>query len=77
MAVGETDSPKPSSTSTSSVDNAGDSTSGRSVTPVEANPDDLYPHGFKLVVLAAGSLVSVFLIALDQVSTPSAYDDPV
>jgi hypothetical protein len=30
--------------------------------------NDQYPHGLKLVVLAAAALVAVFLIALDQVS---------
>ena len=37
--------------------------------PVNAElDDDQYPHGLKLVVLAAAALVAVFLIALDQVS---------
>jgi hypothetical protein len=29
--------------------------------------DDQYPHGLKLILLAGSSLISVFLIALDQV----------
>lgn len=31
-------------------------------------PDDQYPHGLKLIILAGASVVAVFLIALDQVS---------
>ena len=31
--------------------------------------DEQYPHGLKLVLLAGASIVAVFLIALDQVST--------
>lgn len=31
-------------------------------------PDEQYPHGLKLVLLAGSSIVAVFLIALDQVS---------
>lgn len=30
--------------------------------------NDQYPHGLQLIVLAAASIVAVFLIALDQVS---------
>ena len=37
--------------------------------PVQHIPDDQYPRGLKLVLLAGASLVAVFLIALDQVST--------
>jgi hypothetical protein len=37
--------------------------------PLHAELDnDQYPHGLQLVVLAAASIVAVFLIALDQVS---------
>ena len=32
---------------------------------------DQYPHGLRLIILAGASIVSVFLIALDQVSTGS------
>lgn len=37
--------------------------------PIEVHNDspDEWPHGFKLVMLAGASLVSVFLVALDQV----------
>lgn len=31
--------------------------------------DEEYPHGLPLVLLAGASLIAVFLIALDQVST--------
>jgi hypothetical protein len=31
--------------------------------------EDQYPHGLKLIILASASLVAVFLIALDQVSS--------
>ena len=34
--------------------------------------DDQYPHGIKLVILAGASIIAVFLIALDQVSSKSA-----
>ena len=33
--------------------------------------DDQYPHGWSLIILAGASIVSVFLIALDQVSALS------
>lgn len=35
--------------------------------------DDDYPQGLRLVLLAGASLVAVFLIALDQVSTRLLY----
>jgi len=69
MAVGETDSPKPSTWSTSDVENVGESHSTPPETLVQGMTDDLYPHGLKLVLLAGASIVAVFLIALDQVST--------
>ena len=31
--------------------------------------DDQYPHGLKLILLAGASLIAVFLIALDQVTS--------
>ncbi|KAF2790137.1 MFS general substrate transporter [Melanomma pulvis-pyrius CBS 109.77] len=52
MAVGETDSPKPSTSNTLDVNNLIDS--------------DQYPHGLRLVLLTGASVVAVFLIALDQ-----------
>ena len=44
--------------------------------PTPAITDDEYPHGTKLVILAASAMAAVFLIALDQVSahSPSAND---
>lgn len=41
--------------------------------PNQDKLDDQYPHGLKLVILAAASISAVFLIALDQVSTLSTY----
>lgn len=35
----------------------------------EEMPVDQYPHGLKLVLLSGASIVAVFLIALDQVSS--------
>ena len=37
----------------------------------QALKDDQYPHGLRLIILAGASIVAVFLIALDQVSTIS------
>ncbi|KIV94475.1 hypothetical protein PV10_02240 [Exophiala mesophila] len=34
--------------------------------PTQEMTDDQYPHGLKLILLASASLISVFLIALDQ-----------
>lgn len=39
--------------------------------PTQHMSDDQYPHGLKLALLAGASLFAVFLIALDQVSSPS------
>ncbi len=36
---------------------------------VEGISDDQYPQGYKLVLLAGATVIAVFLIALDQVST--------
>lgn len=36
---------------------------------VEDIKEDQYPHGLKLIILASASLVAVFFIALDQVSS--------
>ena len=60
MAVGETDSPKPSTLNTTDMDNAGDSDSTRPEKPVQGMTDDHYPHGLKLVLLAGASIVAVF-----------------
>jgi MFS transporter, DHA2 family, glioxin efflux transporter len=37
---------------------------------VQEMSDDEYPKGIKFAILAGASMVSVFLIALDQVKTP-------
>ncbi len=66
--LGGTDSPKPSTLDTLDVNNAGDSASTRREEPIHDMPDDQYPHGLKLALLAGASIVAVFLIALDQVS---------
>ncbi|KAF4626230.1 hypothetical protein G7Y89_g11933 [Cudoniella acicularis] len=75
MAVGETDSPKPSTLNTPDMNNAGDSDSAHPGKPVQGMADDQYPHGLKLVLLAGASTVAVFLIALDQVSTLLTHAD--
>lgn len=76
MAVGETDSPNPSTLNTHEVDNIGHSDS---LHPEKLDrgiiTDDQYPHGLILVFLAGASLIAVFLIALDQVSTRSTHAD--
>jgi len=69
MAVGETDSSKPSTLNTPGVNNVSDSDSTQPENPVQEMTDDQYPHGLKLVILTGASIVAVFLIALDQVST--------
>lgn len=45
--------------------------------PAQDMTADQYPHGLKLILLASASLVSVFLIALDQVNTQSANAEAV
>lgn len=44
-----------------------DNTSTEEETIDKSSSDDQYPHGLKLSLLAGASVVSVFLIALDQV----------
>lgn len=75
MAVGETDSPKPSTLNQPNANSVGDSDNARPEKPVQAMTDDKYPHGLKLVILAGAALIAVFLIALDQVSTLSTHSD--
>jgi len=77
MAVGQINSPKPSTLKAPDVNNVGDSDSTRPEKLVHGMPDDKYPHGLNLVLLAGASIVAVFLIALDQVSTPSTYANTV
>ena len=74
---GETDSPKPSTLSTSDVNNVGDSDSAHPEKPVQGMTDDLYPHGLKLVLVAGASIIAVFLIALDQVRTQPSHANMV
>jgi hypothetical protein len=38
--------------------------------PAQSIKEDQYPHGLKAAILAAASVVAVFLIALDQVCAP-------
>lgn len=77
MTVGDTNSPKPSTLNTSDMNNVGHSDSAHPEKPVHGMPDDQYPHGLKLILLAGASIVAVFLIALDQVSTLPTYADTV
>lgn len=46
-----------------------DKNQGSSDNPAPTMEDADYPHGLPLVLLAGASLIAVFLIALDQVST--------
>jgi hypothetical protein len=68
MAGGVTGSPKPSTGKSPNVNAAGDSDSTHTEIP-QGIADDEYPHGLKLILLTGASIVAVFLIALDQVST--------
>ena len=68
MAGGVTDSPKPSTVTTHNMNAVRDSDSTNTDIP-QVVAKDQYPHGLKLVLLAGASIVAVFLIALDQVST--------
>lgn len=58
--VVDTESPKDSTLFTSDAEKT-------DKTPDQAMADEDYPQGLKLYILAASSLVAVFLIALDQV----------
>lgn len=77
MAVGETDSPKPSTLNTLDVNNVGESDSETPEKSVQHITDDQYPHGLRLVLLTGASVVAVFLIALDQVSALVPLSDTV
>lgn len=70
---GETESPKPSTLNTPDVNDVGDSGSVHLEKPAQGMTDDQYPHGLQLVLLAGASIIAVFLIALDQVSTLLIY----
>ncbi len=70
--LAEIDSPNPLTLSTTNANIVDASDSVRLEKPGGGIADDQYPHGMKLVLLAGSSLVSVFMISLDQVSTPSS-----
>jgi hypothetical protein len=65
----ETYSPQTSTTITPDIENVGDSDSTEPEKSVQIKTKDDYPHGMKLVLLAGASIIAVFLISLDQVST--------
>jgi hypothetical protein len=69
MGVRENDLPNPSTLNAHDVGNIGDSDSTQPEKLVNGIIDDQYPHGLILVCLAGASLIAVFLIALDQVSS--------
>jgi hypothetical protein len=73
MAVEETGSPLSSIRNTNDANNVGSSDTAEAHVEKERSDhgmaDDQYPHGLKLALLAGASIVAVFLIALDQVST--------
>ena len=75
VGVEESDSPQSSTSKTPIVNNVGGSNTVHPEKPVQGMPDDQYPHGMKLLFLAGASIVAVFLIALDQVSTLSTRGD--
>ena len=66
----EIDQPKALDSNDASSKDSSDVDDAEAEKPVQHIPDDQYPRGLKLVLLAGASLVAVFLIALDQVSTP-------
>ena len=70
VARDETNSTKSSSSDTFSGNDGGEVDKAVLDSSTPEMSDDDYPHGIKLVLLSAASLVSVFLIALDQVSLP-------
>jgi hypothetical protein len=65
----DTDASQASTLNTPEVHNVGDGENAQPEKPVQEMDQDQYPHGMKLVLLAGSSLVAVFLIALDQVSS--------
>jgi hypothetical protein len=69
MSIGDVDSPKPSSSNSLGVTNFGHSDTFHQKKLVQSVTDDQYPHGLKLVLLAGASIIAVFMIALDQVSS--------
>ena len=75
-AVEETDPSKPMVLNAVTTNKFSDTDSAESRKPVQHMSDDQYPHGLKLVLLAGASLVAVFLIALDQVSSLPTDADP-
>jgi MFS transporter, DHA2 family, glioxin efflux transporter len=42
----------------------------------QSTSDDEYPHGLRFILPAGASVISVFLIALDQVSNHTALTSP-
>jgi hypothetical protein len=70
MAMRETDSHKSLSMNALNESDAADGKNTLSEKAVEDVLEDQYPSGLKLAVLAGAAMVSVFMIALDQVSIP-------
>jgi MFS transporter, DHA2 family, glioxin efflux transporter len=67
--VQQTESPEHSTSDIPSENNDGLIDDPIKEKAVQDMDDNQYPHGLKLVVLASASVIAVFLIALDQVST--------
>lgn len=67
-AVTDPDPTKPSSLSQHDASDVDVSDEQQLEKPAQDMTADQYPHGLKLILLASASLISVFLIALDQVS---------
>lgn len=66
-AGGET---KASTLNTPDVTSVGDNDMAQLEKPIDSITDDQYPHGITLALLSGSSMIAVFLIALDQASTP-------
>lgn len=64
---------KVSNMDATSTDKVEDSDSAEAIKPDLHMSEDQYPHGLKLALLAGSSLIAVFLIALDQVSSLPFY----
>lgn len=73
-AVGEPESPKsPTLDTPDHANNIGNSDNLHQEKPVQEMSNQQYPHGLPLILLAGSSIIAVFLIALDQVSTHSTH----
>jgi hypothetical protein len=79
MAAEEADRSAPTISKSSSIHDVNDSNAGDSNDAglEKSDESEQYPHGLELVFSAGASIISVFLIALDQVSDRLAHDGNV